>query len=697
MKTQNLSDISIQYLKGVGPQRKKVFERLGVETVEDLLYFFPRRYEDRRQMTPLAKLKIGEWQTVTGKILNHSGRRSWYTKKHVYEMELGDETSRVFCVWFNRPYLDRYFKLGQQVIVYGKVDLYKDRFQIVSPDYEIITDDEEDKALSVGRIVPVYPMTRGMTQRSLRKSAKQCLEKYVANLQDVLPYSIRKKYALSNLVKSLWNIHFPESLEDQVTAYRRVSFEEFFLFQISVLLRRQSIVTKDGIAHAISDEFCRDFERLFSFVLTQSQKDVIKEVAKDLKSNSPMHRLLQGDVGCGKTVVAFFGCLVSVRNGHQAAIMAPTEILARQHYENLLKVLSSSPFSDVRACLLISDQDTKSRARLLSEVQQGTIDIVIGTHALIQDAVNFRSLSFVVIDEQHKFGVRQRALLSAKGKNPDVLVMTATPIPRTLCLTLYGDLDVSTINEIPPGRGNLRTALFAQQDAGKAYEIVRQAVARGEQAYIVYPIIDESEDLDLKSAQEMYKTLQKGELKGFRLGLLHGQMKKQQTQDVMRQFLNKELDVLVATTVLEVGVDVPNATVMVVEHADRFGLAQLHQLRGRIGRGALDAQCVLTADLATPQAQARLEVLLSTRDGFQIAQQDLLIRGPGEFFGRHQHGLNELRIANPQTQLDILEEARQEAIGILAKDPKLSGVNHAIIQKTILTRYPSYLGNILSG
>ncbi|HQL41469.1 MAG TPA: ATP-dependent DNA helicase RecG, partial [Candidatus Omnitrophota bacterium] len=467
--------------------------------------------------------------------------------------------------------------------------------------------------------------------------------------------------------------------------------------QISVLLRRQSIVTKDGIAHAISDEFCRDFERLFSFVLTQSQKDVIREVAKDLKSNSPMHRLLQGDVGCGKTVVAFFGCLASVRNGYQAAIMAPTEILARQHYENLVKTIAGSPFRDIRPCLLISDLDVKSRAQALAAIQEGAIDIVVGTHALIQDAVNFRSLSFVVIDEQHKFGVRQRALLSAKGKNPDVLVMTATPIPRTLCLTLYGDLDVSTISEIPPGRGSLCTTLFAQQDAGKAYEIVRQAVARGEQTYIVYPIIDESEDLDLKSAQEMYKTLQKGELKGFRLGLLHGQMKKQQTQDVMRQFLNKELDVLVATTVLEVGVDVPNATVMVVEHADRFGLAQLHQLRGRIGRGALDAQCVLVADLATPQAQARLEVLLSTRDGFQIAQQDLLIRGPGEFFGRHQHGLNELRIANPQTQLDILEEARQEAIGILAKDPKLSDVNHAIIQKTILKRYPSYLGNILSG
>ncbi len=697
MKTQNLSDISIQYLKGVGPQRKKVFERLGVETVEDLLYLFPRRYEDRRQMTPLAKLKVGEWQTVAGKIVSHGGRRSYYTKKHVYKVEIADSTSRVFCVWFNRPYLDRYFKAGQQIVVYGKVDIYKDRFQIVSPDYEIIADDEEDRALSVDRIVPVYPMTRGMTQRSLRKAVKQCLERYASSLQDILPYDLRTKHALHNLVKSLWSIHFPDKPEDQATAYRRVSFEEFFLFQISVLLRRQSIVAKDGIAHMISDEFCRDFERLFSFVLTQSQKDVVREVAKDLKSSSPMHRLLQGDVGCGKTVVAFFGCLASVRNGHQAAIMAPTEILARQHYENLLKVLSGSPFSDVRVCLLISDQDAKSRARLLSQVQQGTIDIAIGTHALIQDAVNFRSLSFVVIDEQHKFGVRQRALLSAKGKNPDVLVMTATPIPRTLCLTLYGDLDVSTINEIPSGRGSLRTTLFAQQDAGKAYEIVRQAVARGEQAYIVYPIIDESEDLDLKSAQEMYKTLQKGELKGFRLGLLHGQMKKQQTQDVMRQFLNKELDVLVATTVLEVGVDVPNATVMVVEHADRFGLAQLHQLRGRIGRGALDAQCVLVADLATPQAQARLEVLLSTRDGFQIAQQDLLIRGPGEFFGRHQHGLNELRIANPQTQLDILEEARQEAIGILAKDPKLSGVNHAIIQKTILKRYPSYLGNILSG
>lgn len=648
-------------------------------------------------MTPLAKLKVGEWQTVTGKILNHSGRRSWYTKKHVYEMELGDETSRVFCVWFNRPYLDRYFKLGQQVIVYGKVDLYKDRFQIVSPDYEIITDDEEDKALSVGRIVPVYPMTRGMTQRSLRKSAKQCLEKYVANLQDVLPYSIRKKYALSNLVKSLWNIHFPESLEDQVTAYRRVSFEEFFLFQISVLLRRQSIVAKDGIAHKIDEDLYRDFFSLFPFSLTASQKKVIAEVAKDLESASPMHRLLQGDVGCGKTVVAFFGCLAAVRNGYQAAFMAPTEILARQHYEHITTILRHSPFQNVRPCLFISDVDAKSRDKALSDIREGKVDIVIGTHALIQEAVDFKALSFAVIDEQHKFGVRQRALLSAKGKNPDVLVMTATPIPRTLCLTLYGDLDVSTIDEIPPGRGDLVTSLVAQPEAAQAYDIVRQAVLRGEQAYIVYPIIDESENLDLKSAQQMHKVLQKGEFKDFRLGLLHGQMKKQQAQTVMQQFLSKEIDILVATTVLEVGVDVSNATVMVIEHADHFGLAQLHQLRGRIGRGALNSQCVLVAELTTPQAQARLEVVLSTRDGFKIAQQDLMIRGPGEFFGRHQHGLNELKIANPQTQLDILEEARAEALKILEKDSKLLDVAHAIIQKTILKRYPSYLGNILSG
>ena len=693
----NPSTTSIQYLKGVGPRRKETLARLGIETVEDLLYFFPRRYEDRTRMTPLAQLKIGQWQTISGKILSNSGRQSWYTKKHVYEVEVGDETSRVFCVWFNRPYLDRYFKKGQQVVLYGKVDMYKDRLQLISPDYELISDDIEERSLSLGRIVPVYPSTKGVTQRYLRKTIHGCLQKYASSLEDILPYDIRKKYKLLNLVKSLCNIHFPENPQAQEAAYRRVSFEEFFLFQVSVLLRRLSIVTKQGIAHAIDENFYKKFASLFPFALTSSQKRVITEISGDLRSPAPMHRLLQGDVGSGKTLVAFFGCLAAVHNGYQAAVMAPTEILARQHYQNLTKILEGSVFKNVCVKLLINELEPQDRTSILENTKQGKVDILIGTHALIQEKVDFKGLSFAVIDEQHKFGVRQRALLSAKGKNPDVLVMTATPIPRTLCLTLYGDLDVSTINEIPPGRGKVNTRSFKNEDAGQAYRLVLEAVQRGEQAYIIYPIIDDSEKLDLRSAQEMFKQLQASIFKECKLGLLHGQMKKQQAQAVMKKFIEKEIDILVATTILEVGVDVPSVTVMVIEHADRFGLSTLHQLRGRIGRGQKDAQCLLIADPVTPEAQARIDAVLSTGDGFEIAQKDLLIRGPGEFFGRHQHGLNELKIANPQTQLDILQQAREEAIAMTGDDPRLEKATSALIRRAIVKRYPAYLENILSG
>ncbi|MDP8264408.1 MAG: ATP-dependent DNA helicase RecG [Candidatus Aceula lacicola] len=694
---KNLKEISVQYIKGVGPARTKTFEKLGVFSAEDLLYLFPRRHEDRRSMTPLSDVKVGEWQTVSGKVLKHSGRKSWHTKKHVYEMQVGDDHSRIFCVWFNRPYLDRYFEVGQQVVLYGKVDIYKDRLQLVSPDYEVITDDEEDRSLSVGRIVPIYPLTRGISQRYIRKTIKRCLDKYATLAQDVLPCALRRKYKLDNLIKSLWNIHFPEDEKKQAVAYKRVSFEEFFLFQVSVLLRRLNIVQKKGFAHRITDDFYQDFLDLFNFDLTKAQKKVVDEIKRDLSLRSPMHRLLQGDVGSGKTLVAFFACLASVQNGHQAAFMAPTEILARQHFEVLKKVIESSSFGKIRIEILMNETDKKEKEEIVKKVKQGNIDILIGTHTLIQQAVEFKDLSVVIIDEQHKFGVRQRALLSAKGKSPDVLVMTATPIPRTLCLTLYGDLDVSTINEMPPGRGKIETTLFSHDEAPSAYKIIKESVQAGQQAYIVYPIIDESEKLELKSAEQMFKQFKAKEFKEFRLGLLHGQMKKHQAQDVMHKFKQGDIQILVATTVLEVGVDVPNATVMLVEHADRFGLSQLHQLRGRIGRGKLDSKCLLIAEPTTQEGQARLDALLLTIDGFKIAQEDLLIRGPGEFFGRHQHGLNELRIANPQTQLDILEQARAEAIDLTKQDPRLKKSANTVIKSTILRRYPNYLKNILSG
>ncbi len=695
---ENLQDISIQYIKGVGPARMKLFLNLGIQSVEDLLYFFPRRYEDRQHMASIAEVKIGEQQTIHGQILTHGGRQSWYTKKHVFETIIDDGTGRIFCVWFNQPYLERYFRPGKYAVLYGKVELYKNRLQMIAPEYEIIEKEKDNNQnLSVGRIVPIYPLTKGVTQRYIRKIIRMCLDRYHEQLQDILPIPLRNKYRLSNIKRSLENIHFPESMEMQMSAHRRICFEEFFLFQISVMKRRMNIVNQAGTTHVVDLELINQFQSVFPFELTGAQKRVIREISADLQKPAPMLRLLQGDVGSGKTLIALFGCVVAWRNGNQSVIMAPTEILARQHYQNIQKVLQPGPFHDMKIALLISGLKKKEREEIYRQVRNHEIDLVIGTHALLSEAVQFPNLSFVVIDEQHKFGVQQRALLSAKGKNPDVLVMTATPIPRTLTLTLFGDLDVSTIEEIPKGRGKVSSVLYSSEQIQDVYRIIRDKINKGEQAYIIYPIVEESEKMDLKAAEAMYRYFSNHEFKDLRVGLIHGQMKRQQTEKMMEEFKQGRLHILVATTVLEVGIDVPNANVMVIEHAQRFGLAQLHQLRGRIGRGQKDGLCILVADPITEESHSRLRAILSSTDGFKIAEQDLQIRGPGEYFGRHQHGLNELKYVNPVTQIDILELARKEAREIMHEDPELKEGSHVVLQKTIQKRYPGYLSMLSSG
>lgn len=693
---RSLQDISVQFIKGVGPSRKKLFSQLGIENVEDLLYFFPRRYEDRRQMTKISDIKLGQWQTVAGKVVSQNSRQAWVHAKHVSEVVISDGQTPLVGVWFNQPYIANYFKPESRAVFYGKAEIYKDRIQMIAPEYEII-DEEEEENLSIGRIVPVYPLTRGLTQRSLRKIIKFCLDRHVGTIPEAIPYSLREKHGLLNLAQSILNLHFPESFELQAEAYKRISFEEFFLFQVSVFLRKASVVQKKGMAHEIESKLCEEFINSFDFTLTRAQKKAIGEIATDMRADCPMHRLLQGDVGSGKTLVAFFGCVAAKRNGNQSAFMAPTEILAKQHFDVLSEIARQGPFKDVRLALLVSDMTKKEREAVYQKVKTGEIDVLIGTHAIIQEGLEFKNLSFVVIDEQHKFGVRQRALLPSKGINPDVLIMTATPIPRTLCLTLYGDLDISVLGELPQGRGTIKTILFREDDAAAAYGRVRDIIKQGQQAYIVYPIIEESARLDLKAAKAMFEYFKKEEFKDFRIGLVHGQMKRKVAQAAMDDFKNKKIDILIATTVLEVGVDVPNATVMVIEHADRFGLSQLHQLRGRIGRGAVDSLCILIGDPATPEAKARLDAILSSTDGFKIAEQDLLIRGPGEFFGRHQHGINELKIANPATQLDILELTRKEAMGLVEADPRLENKANHLIKATIEKRYPAYLSLVMAG
>lgn len=692
---RSLEEISVQYVKGVGPARKKLFARLGIESVEDLLYFFPRRYQDRRDLTPIARVRVGERHTVSGEILAQSSRRSWYTKKHVSEMVMDDGSGRISCIWFNQPYLDRYFVAGKQVVCYGRVDIYKNRLQMVSPEYEILEGDDEN--LNLKRIVPIYPLTRGVTQRYLRKTIKVCLERYKNQLREELPMALRNKHRLSNIRRSISNIHFPENFDDQENALNRISFEEFYFFQISVILRRLSIIRKKGVAHKISDTLAIRFIHSFSFELTGAQKKVIRDIRADMEKESPMLRLLQGDVGSGKTLVALFGCVMAFENGRQSCFMAPTEILACQHYENIKKMIADGLFKDMKVALFISGIKKKEKDLLYDQIRNGDIDLIIGTHALINDEVSFKDLSFAVIDEQHKFGVRQRALLAEKGNNPDVLIMTATPIPRTLCITLYGDLDISVIDEMPPARGKVRTLLYNHEQADEVYALIRQKAAEGRQVYVIYPIIEESEKLDLKAAKAMFKHFETKEFKGLRIGLVHGQMKQKESREIMAGFKNKEIDVLVATTVVEVGVDVPNASVMVIEHAERFGLAQLHQLRGRIGRGEIDGLCILIADAQTSESSDRLKAILSTTDGFKIAQQDLEIRGPGRFFGRHQHGLNELKVANPLTQLDILELARREAIVLIEDDPTLAKGPNRYVHEIIQKRYPTYLRDVKAG
>ncbi|MBF0504024.1 MAG: ATP-dependent DNA helicase RecG [Candidatus Omnitrophica bacterium] len=689
----NLAETPIQFIKGVGPAKAKLLANLGVVNVEDLLYLFPHRYEDRSQFTPIAMLRVGETQTICGEII--ACRRNFYSKNRTVEATIGDKSGRIAGVWFNQPYLDKVFKVGQEVVLYGRVDVFGKRLQMVVPDFELIS--AEDRSLNMGRIVPVYPLTRGITQRYLRRLMDACLNLYAGHLQDTIPHLIRQKRNLNPISQSIHEIHFPSDFIHQQKALDRVAFEEFFLFQICVILRRFNIVHKIGITHQVNSSLIEQYKTSFPFSLTTAQSKAIADIAGDMSQNRPMLRMLQGDVGSGKTVVAFFGCVVSQKNGNQAVIMAPTEILAQQHFFNFQRLLGNGTFKDLKAALLISSTPLKEKKTIYQNLKEGKIDLIIGTHALLEETVAFKNLSFVVIDEQHKFGVNQRALLTAKGSNPDILIMTATPIPRTLCLTLYGDLDVSVINELPPGRGGIKTYHFPLVKAPAVYQKVRELALKGTQGYIIYPLVDESENLDLKAAKDMFIHFQKFEFQGLRVGLVHGQMSRQESDEVMQKFKKHELDILVATTILEVGIDIPNANIMVIEHAERFGLSQLHQLRGRIGRGAQNAMCVLLGDPVTEESRLRLEAVVKTTDGFKIAEQDLKIRGPGHYFGRHQHGLNELKMSNPITQIEILEKAREDAIILTQRDPQLNMGENNLIKNTIKKRYPHYLDLILAG
>jgi len=683
---------SIQYLKGVGPKRAKLLSSLGIKTIEDLFYHFPRRYEDRTKFRSISQLEKGQIQTIKAKVLARNLRESWKRRGFsIFEIVVGDDTGKIFCVWFNQPYLKNYFKVAETVILYGKVQEYGQRLQMTSPEFEIVQE-TDTQFLDIGRIVPIYTLPEGITQRYFRKLAKECLDENIVRIKEILSYDMRARHNFLNLAKSLINIHFPGSLQLQKEAYRRLSFEEFFLFQIPIILRKAKKKECLGIAHQVEGNLPGSFIKSLAFKLTQAQERVIREIKADMASSQQMQRLLQGDVGSGKTVVATFAAMIALQGGYQVAFMVPTEILARQHFEKIKNQISKikNGNKSINIGLLISSVNKKEKDKIYENISEGKIDIIIGTHALLEEGVEFKNLGLVIIDEQHKFGVAQRAILPSKGTNPDLLIMTATPIPRTLAITLYGDLDISVIDELPRGRKPVDTQLVNEEQREMVYRLIETKIKEGRQVYIVYPIIEESFELDLHAAVEMYAELKKDIFPRFKIGLIHGRLKSKEQEKAMSEFVCGKTNILVATTVLEVGVDVANASVMVIEHAERFGLSQLHQLRGRIGRGPYQSYCILIAQAKSEEARLRIKAIVENNDGFRIAEEDLKIRGPGEFFGKRQHGLSDLKIANPLTQMQLLKTAREEAIKVINLDPRLESTQNTLLREKLIGRFPDY-------
>ncbi|HWP31654.1 MAG TPA: ATP-dependent DNA helicase RecG [Fimbriimonadales bacterium] len=666
----------VQYLKGVGPKVAQLLAKVGIKTLEDLLYYVPRRYEDRTKFASIREVKPGDWVTLKGKIISLETISPRMGTFRIVKASLSDTTGTIGLTWFNQPWIRQ--KLQRQegeLIVYGQVKVGKWGYEINNPEWEFVQPHKND---DFAKITPIYPLTEGLNEKLLRKVIRQGLN-YVNVFPDMIPKTLRERWDLKPLHWSLKQIHFPDSEETQRAARRRLVFEEFFYLQVALALRHQEVGIEAGISFETSPQIVSDLEKATGFQLTNAQKRVIEEIFADMRRPHPMNRLLQGDVGSGKTLVAAAAMLAAVRSSYQAAIMAPTEILAEQHYMNFKRLLAPL---NVEIVLFLGKQKPREREEALQKARDGKGQIIVGTHALISEGVEFQKLGFVVIDEQHRFGVMQRAALRRKGLgNPDVLVMTATPIPRSLTLTIYGDLDLSVIDEMPPGRQPVRTHWKRPDEREKVYEGVRKLLNTGLQAYIVCPLISESEKMQAQAAEELYQKMKNEIFPEFRVGLLHGQLKSSEKDEVMEEFRAGKIQVLVSTTVIEVGVDVPNAGVMVIEDANRFGLAQLHQLRGRVGRGGKQSYCVLIGSDNTPEAEARLKIMEETTDGFRIAEEDLKIRGPGELYGTKQAGAFELRVADLLREGKLLEEARQAAFSLLKEDPGLTNPEYREIRK----------------
>jgi ATP-dependent DNA helicase RecG len=675
-------DTKLQYLPGVGPHRARLLGKLGLETVRDALFHLPARHEDRTRLLPLRRMAPADAVTATGIIRGISPPPRGRPRSPLAVL-LGDGTAYLACVWFNQPYLARVFERGQRLIVHGKVQPYGGSLQMQVKEYEIV-EDADDERVHTGRLVPVYRLTQGLTQRPLRALIKRLVDAHAGGVEDPLPPAARGRRAFPSLAEALRGAHFPASAEEQAAARRRLVFDDFLLFELGLAIRRHREGRERGISLSPPGALAGALLAALPYRLTGAQERVWREIRTDMAAPYPMNRLLQGDVGSGKTVVAALAVLTAVEAGHQAAFMAPTEILAEQHLLTLTGLLA--PLG-VRLALLTNAVRGAVRSARLRAIARGEVDCVVGTHALVQEGVAFARLGLAVVDEQHRFGVAQRATLRAKGGRPDMLVMTATPIPRTLALTLYGDLDVSVLDELPPGRKRVTTVRRDEAGRARIYAFLREQVAAGRQVYVVCPLVEESEALDLKAATDMAERLRTRVFPELRVGLLHGRMSFADKERVMREFKAGAIDILVSTTVIEVGIDVPNASVMLIEHAERFGLSQLHQLRGRVGRGPWKSYCILLSAASSGDARRRLDAMAATGDGFKLAEVDLELRGPGEFFGTRQSGLPEFRIGDLVRDGAVLEDARREALALVAQDPHLLRPEHRALRAAVLARW----------
>jgi ATP-dependent DNA helicase RecG len=675
----------VQFLKGVGPARAELLRRLGIETVGQLLFHFPRSYEDLSDVRPIPRLTAGSLQTAQGEVVEIEGRHL-NGGRSLVSVVLSEGTHCLEGVWFNQPYAARAYRFGQRLAFSGKPVWRRDHWQMINPRVRSL---DGATAAETTVIVPVYPLTEDLRADQLRQLLRQAVERYAAHVPEILPTELRERHGLPDAPRALQQVHFPESLAVARTARRRFIYQEFLVLQLALALRRRELRDRQQAPRLpVTTTIDARIRRLLPFRLTADQDRAIAQIGRDLASDRPMQRLLQADVGAGKTAVAVYALLVAIANKRQAILMAPTEVLARQHWTVLEQYLAQSR---VRRLLLTGGRSARERRQALESIRQGEVDLVVGTQALVQEDVQFARLGLVVIDEQHRFGVHQRARVRRLGLDPHYLVMTATPIPRTVALTVFGDLDVSTIRQLPPGRQPVQTRYVPESRREWLYERLRQGLRTGRQGYVVCPLVTESVTSEQKAAEQTFDELRAGPFRAFRVGLLHGQLDEETKAQVMDDFRQRKLDLLVCTTVIEVGVDVPNATLIVVEHAECFGLSQLHQLRGRVSRGPLPGECYFFAEPATDDARQRLRLLTRITDGFALAEEDARLRGVGEFFGARQHGVGELNLVEVLAECDLLQTARKDAFAIVSEDSSLRRPEYGELRRTVLERYGTAL------